>query len=232
MSYLNELTHFPSPELALVEPNGLLAVGGDLSTKRLLEAYYNGIFPWFNPDDPILWWSPDPRAVFIPKLHFGSKSLIKALKKTHWRFTINHAFADVITACAQPRSYQQGTWISSDIKTAYFELHQAGYAHSIEVWDGDELVGGLYGIPVGSTFCGESMFHRQTNASKAAFAVLNQHLAKHHFELIDAQVPNDHLTSLGATILKRQDFLCHLKQSRVKQIPASIWQKQEVKLEF
>jgi len=232
LSYLNQSIDFPPPELALIDPNGLLAIGGDLRPERLAEAYYQGIFPWFNVSDPILWWSPDPRAVFEPRHPFGSKSLIKFLKKSTWRYTINHAFLDVLAGCAQPRSSQDGTWISAEIQMAYYELHLQGLAHSVEVWDGDDLVGGLYGIPVGNVFCGESMFHRQTNASKAAFAILNQHLVRHDFQLIDAQVMNPHLLSLGAKAIPRSEFLSILHCGRDQTKSASIWIKQEVFIEF
>tara|TARA_R110000851_G_scaffold4900_3_gene20351 strand:- start:27885 stop:28592 length:708 start_codon:yes stop_codon:yes gene_type:complete len=232
LCYLNQSNGFPSPEQALINPNGLLAIGGDLQPTRLIQAYYQGIFPWFNANDPILWWSPDPRAVFTPTQPFGSKSLIKFLKKSTWRYTINHAFLDVVAGCAQPRDSQSGTWISAEIQMAYYELHLQGRAHSIEVWDGEHLVGGLYGIPVGGIFCGESMFHRQTNASKAAFAILNQHLVKNNFQLIDAQIINPHLLSLGANALPRRKFLSILHQYRDQAISASIWHKQEVLIEF
>ncbi|ARD22086.1 Leucyl/phenylalanyl-tRNA--protein transferase [Shewanella sp. P1-14-1] len=213
---------------ALDEPNGLLAVGGDLSPTRLVEAYYQGIFPWFNDDDPILWWSPHPRAVFTPQTQPLNKTMRKCLKKSTWRFTINHAFAEVIKACSEPRASEQGTWISSDIQNAYIKLHSLGKAHSIEVWDDKTLVGGLYGIAVGSVFCGESMFHRQTNASKAAFAMLNQHIAKHGFKLIDAQIMNPHLENLGAKPVPRNEFLQTLKQLRNQVIDNQAWVTQEV----
>ena len=232
LSYLNELINFPAPEEALAEPNGLLAVGGDLSPARLLEAYYHGIFPWFNADDPILWWSPSPRAIFVPKLDFGSKSLRKTLKNAAWKYTINHAFLDVMSGCAQPRANQQGTWITPQIQMAYYELHLQGFAHSFEVWDADRLVGGLYGIPIGNVFCGESMFHRQTNASKAAFTLLNQHLAKHDFALIDAQLINPHLVNLGAKAISRESFLSILRQTRNNFVAPEMWLKQEVKFEL
>ncbi|GGB49333.1 leucyl/phenylalanyl-tRNA--protein transferase [Shewanella inventionis] len=232
LSYLNQSIGFPPPEHALTEPNGLLAIGGDLQPQRLMKAYYEGIFPWFNASDPILWWSPDPRAVFKPTAPFGSKSLLKFLKKSSWRYTINHAFLDVLAGCAAPRNRQDGTWISAEIQMAYYELHLQGKAHSIEVWDQEHLVGGLYGLPIGKVFCGESMFHRQTNASKAAFAILNQHLVQHDFQLIDAQVMNPHLLSLGAKALPRADFLHLLHQYRDNTIAASIWAPQEVLIEF
>ncbi|WP_119968290.1 leucyl/phenylalanyl-tRNA--protein transferase [Shewanella japonica] len=228
LSYLNHLPQFPDPMQALDEPNGLLAVGGDLSPTRLVEAYYQGIFPWFNDDDPILWWSPHPRAVFTPQAQPLNKTMRKCLKKSTWRFTINHAFAEVIKACSEPRASEQGTWISSDIQNAYIKLHSLGKAHSIEVWDDKTLVGGLYGIAVGSVFCGESMFHRQTNASKAAFAMLNQHIAKHGFKLIDAQIMNPHLENLGAKPVPRNEFLQTLKQLRNQVIDNQAWVTQEV----
>ncbi|MCC4833383.1 leucyl/phenylalanyl-tRNA--protein transferase [Shewanella sp. 1_MG-2023] len=232
LSYLNHLPHFPDPQQALDEPNGLLAIGGDLSPQRLVEAYYQGIFPWFNDDDPILWWSPEPRAIFKPKVQPLNKSMKKYLRKTQWRYTINHAFADVIKACSEPRLTQQGTWISSDIQEAYIQLHRLGKAHSIEVWDGNELIGGLYGIAVGSVFCGESMFHRQTNASKAAFAMLNQHISRYGFKLIDAQIMNPHLENLGAQACPREDFLLSLRQLRNSVIDNNAWIAQEVCFEF
>ncbi|MBQ4890974.1 leucyl/phenylalanyl-tRNA--protein transferase [Shewanella sp. UCD-FRSSP16_17] len=228
LSYLNHLPQFPDPMQALDEPNGLLAVGGDLSPTRLVEAYYQGIFPWFNDDDPILWWSPHPRAVFTPQTQPLNKTMRKCLKKSTWRFTINHAFAEVIKACSEPRASEQGTWISTDIQNAYIKLHSLGKAHSIEVWDDKTLVGGLYGIAVGSVFCGESMFHRQTNASKAAFAMLNQHIAKHGFKLIDAQIMNPHLENLGAKPVPRNEFLQTLKQLRNQVIDNQAWVTQEV----
>lgn len=233
LSYLNhELEQFPSPEFALTDPNGLLAVGGDLKPSRLLNAYYEGIFPWFNADDPILWWSPNPRAVFVPGNMKTSRSLIKHLKKQPWRFSINQAFNQVIQSCAAPRASQDGTWISQEIQEAYITLHELGQAHSIEVWQGDELIGGLYGIAIGQVFCGESMFHTQTNASKAAMLVLHQHLLKQGFKLIDAQVMNPHLASLGATALKRKDFINLLKRFRDLSAAPNTWVRSGVSLEL
>lgn len=233
LSFLNhKFEEFPSPELALTDPNGLLAIGGDLHPDRLLTAYYNGIFPWFNANDPILWWSPDPRAIFIPSQVKISNSLRKYLKKQPWRYTINHAFTDVIAGCAQPRHKQAGTWITNDIQMAYRKLHQNGHAHSIEVWHENHLIGGLYGLAIGQVFCGESMFHRQTNASKAAVAVLQQHLIKMEFKLIDAQVMNPHLESLGAKAIKRTDFIALLTQFRDEDVKPESWYPSEVNLEL
>ncbi|NMH64218.1 leucyl/phenylalanyl-tRNA--protein transferase [Shewanella salipaludis] len=233
LSYLNhELAAFPSPEHALTDPNGLLAIGGDLQPSRLLAAYYEGIFPWFNVNDPILWWSPDPRAIFIPGKIKISTSLRKFLRKQSWRITVNHAFTDVMAGCAQPRKQQDGTWITQEIQLAYRELHMLGHAHSIEVWDNHRLIGGLYGLAIGQVFCGESMFHRQTNASKAAMLALQQHLRRGGFRLIDAQVMNPHLESLGAESLKRDDFLVLLKRFRDAEPHAGVWAQTEVVLEL
>lgn len=233
LSYLNhQLEQFPEPELALTDPNGLLAIGGDLQPERLLNAYYEGIFPWFNLDDPILWWSPDPRAVFVPGSMKVSRSLNKFLKKQTWTYTVNQAFDDVIKGCAQPRASQDGTWITTEIQHAYQALHHQGKAHSIEVWDKEQLIGGLYGLAIGQVFCGESMFHNQTNASKAAMLALHQHLLRSGFKLIDAQVMNPHLVSLGATALKRKDFINLLKRFRQGEVSEETWLPQEVHLEL
>ncbi|MCK8045367.1 leucyl/phenylalanyl-tRNA--protein transferase [Shewanella sp. 1CM18E] len=233
LSYLNhDQQGFPPPEQALSDPNGLLAVGGDLKPERLLNAYYNGIFPWFNLDDPILWWSPDPRAVFVPGNMKISRSLVKYLKKQDWTYTINHQFKSVMAGCAAPRAKQDGTWISDEIQQAYYALHQQGHAHSLEVWQGSELIGGLYGIAIGQVFCGESMFHRTTNASKAAMLVLQQHLQRCGFRLIDAQVVNPHLDSLGAKSIKRDDFLRLLTHLRDGAVNPDSWCKSEVFIEL
>nr|WP_250885864.1 leucyl/phenylalanyl-tRNA--protein transferase [Shewanella jiangmenensis] len=221
---------FPSPELALSDPNGLLAIGGSLHPKRLLAAYYDGIFPWFNADDPILWWSPDPRAVFIPGELYISQSLKKSLRKQRWRITLNHAFADVMAGCAQPRSKQQGTWITQEIQLAYLEMHSLGHAHSVEVWLGERLVGGLYGMSVGQVFCGESMFHRETDASKIAMWALHQHLSASGYKLLDAQVMNPHLKSLGALEIPRSTFLGHLKALRDGKVSELCWQPRELSI--
>lgn len=201
---------FPSVTSALQEPNGLLAVGGDLSPERLVVAYQQGIFPWFSDNDPILWWSPDPRAVFFPdKLHI-SRSLAKFAKKQPFQFSINQAFEEVISGCIEQRAEQEGTWITDDMYEAYCQLHDEGHAHSIEVWQEHRLVGGLYGIIHGSIFCGESMFHRATNASKLALITLVKHLKPAGLKLIDCQMPNPHLLSLGAQTLPRKEFLDYL----------------------
>lgn len=198
---------FPPVDEALDDPNGLLAVGGDLSPERLLQAYRQGIFPWFNADDPICWWSPDPRCVFLTEHYRPSRSLTKRLRQSPFRFSVNRCFSRVMEACAAPRHYADGTWIQPDFIHNYSLLHQAGFAHSIEVWNtDDELVGGLYGLNLGRLFFGESMFSRQTDASKAAFAYLMQLCRHWQIPLVDGQVENEHLISLGAVLISRAEF--------------------------
>jgi leucyl/phenylalanyl-tRNA--protein transferase len=188
------------------EPDGLLAAGGDLSPERILAAYHQGIFPWFNPGEPILWWCPNPRTVIYPEQLHISRSLRKTLRQQIYRVTLDTAFTQVITACAQPRTGASGTWISAEIIAAYSRLHRMGFAHSVEVWRDNELVGGLYGIALGRMFFGESMFSRADNASKVGFAHLSQQLMAWDFPLIDCQVANNHLFSLGATEISRAAF--------------------------
>ncbi len=203
---------FPSVNKALREPDGLLAVGGCLSQSRLLNAYRHGIFPWYNPGEPILWWSPDPRLVLFPDKLVISRSLRKTLRKNVFIVTFDQAFNEVIAACADPRKGMAGTWITTEINAAYKRLHQAGFAHSVEAWLGDELVGGLYGVALGQVFFGESMFHTRTDASKAAFATLVQHLKSWGYQLIDCQVHSRHLESLGAEEISRVYFTTLLDQ--------------------
>lgn len=222
--WLNEdPTLFPQYEYALKDPNGLLAAGGDLSAERLLNAYSLGIFPWYNPNEPILWWSPDPRSVIFPQAFKPSRSLAKFMRKNTYTVTSDKCFAEVMRACAAPRDKQDGTWINSDIITAYTKLHELGFAHSIECWYDNELVGGLYGIAIGQVFFGESMFSRKDNASKVAFAWLCKNLAQQGFELIDCQVHNPHLASLGAQEIPRSQFLDILAKATRKQ-PGKEWQ--------
>ncbi|WP_199097966.1 leucyl/phenylalanyl-tRNA--protein transferase [Dyella sp. ASV21] len=199
--------HFPDPRKALQEPNGLLAFGGDLSPRRLLAAYAQGIFPWFNEDEPLLWWSPDPRCVFHTSSLKINRTLRRRLTEVSWRITVDHAFQDVVEACAAPRPGQAGTWIVPPMIDAYTRLHALGHAHSVEVWDGQDLIGGIYGIAVGRLFCGESMFSRQSGGSRAALAALAQLLRGWSFPLIDAQVTNPHLLQLGAVEYPRAQFL-------------------------
>jgi leucyl/phenylalanyl-tRNA---protein transferase len=198
--------NFPCPSKAAIEPNGLLAAGGDLSPERILAAYHQGIFPWFNPGDPILWWSPSPRTVVIPSTAHISKSLRKTLRKALYRVTFDQTFTKVMRACAALRPDSGGTWISEDIINGYSALHLQGHAHSVEVWSDNQLVGGLYGIALGKVFFGESMFSRADNASKVAFAYLVRQLQLWDFKLIDCQVANEHLFSLGAIEIEREEF--------------------------
>lgn len=198
---------FPDPIYALEEPNGLLAVGGDLSPARLLNAYRQGIFPWYSDGQPILWWSPDPRAVLYPDEFRTSRSLRKRLRQRPFRVTFDSAFAEVIEACSAPRSGADGTWITTEMKQAYLQLYRIGFAHSVECWDGEELVGGLYGVSMGKVFFGESMFSRRSDASKIGFAHLIEQLKAWGFALIDCQVHSGHLASLGAEDVPREQFL-------------------------
>lgn len=197
---------FPDLASALPSPNGLLAVGGDLRPERLLRAYQAGIFPWFEAGQPILWWSPDPRMVLFPaELHL-SRSMQKFLRAHSWRISSDTAFEAVIAACAGARAGSDGTWITPAMAEAYGALHRAGHAHSVEVWEGEQLVGGLYGIAMGKVFFGESMFSRRSNASKLALADLAGKLLVAGYRLIDCQVANPHLASLGAREISRQEF--------------------------
>lgn len=201
---------FPDPQYALAEPDGLLAVGGDLSPARLLNAYRQGIFPWYSDGQPILWWSPNPRAVLYPDELKISRSLRKTLRKRPFRVTLDSAFDAVIEACSEPRPDQEGTWITEEMKQAYAHLHRIGFAHSVECWEKDQLVGGLYGISLGRVFFGESMFARRSDASKVAFVHLVEQLKAWGFGLIDCQVHTGHLASLGAVDIPRERFLDEL----------------------
>ncbi|MCO6413299.1 MAG: leucyl/phenylalanyl-tRNA--protein transferase [Thiogranum sp.] len=201
---------FPDTSLALREPDGLLAIGGDLAPERLLAAYRKGIFPWYGNDQPILWWSPDPRTVLFPGRLKISRSLRKRLRQGRFRVTLDRAFDQVIRACAEPRPGSSGTWITREMSEAYCRLHQRGYAHSVECWHDDRLVGGLYGVALGAVFFGESMFSRETDASKVAFAHLVRQLGAWNFALIDCQVYSPHLATLGAERIPRSDFVRQL----------------------
>lgn len=197
---------FPPLNKALREPNGLLAAGGDLSAARLIAAYRHGCFPWYQKGQPLLWWSPDPRTVLLPDNLHISRSLRKVLRSDMFTVTFDRNFTQVIHACAEPRNDEHGTWITSEMQTAYFELHAQGYAHSVEVWHEDQLVGGLYGIAIGQLFFGESMFSRISNASKVGFVTLVTALKTAGFVLIDCQMPTTHLLSLGAHSIRRESF--------------------------
>ncbi|WP_216636839.1 leucyl/phenylalanyl-tRNA--protein transferase [Endozoicomonas ascidiicola] len=203
---------FPDPEKALDEPDGLLAVGGNLSIDTLLQAYHKGIFPWFSEDDPILWWSPGERMVLHPDQFHISKSLLKLLRKSKYQVTMDHDFSGVIHHCSTSRQRQEGTWITDEMMAAYIDLHRAGYAHSVEVWHEQTLVGGLYGVSLGSLFFGESMFSLQSNTSKIAFAALANQLHQWGFKLIDCQMHSTHLASLGAVTMPRQEFTGYLNR--------------------
>jgi len=221
---------FPDPATALDYPDGLLAAGGNLSVDTLLKAYRQGIFPWYEQGQPILWWSPNPRAVIVPEQIHISKSLAKTLRRGGYRVTTDQAFAAVIKACAEPRPEhldrpgENHTWISAEMIAAYIHLYDAGHAHSVEYWLDDQLCGGLYGLAIGNVFCGESMFSRASNASKIAFSHLAKGLEEAGFVLIDCQIENEHLNSLGAQNMAREDFRAILNEAAQLTIdwPASL----------
>lgn len=205
---------FPPVEQAWEEPNGLLAVGGDLSLPRLKNAYRNGIFPWFGPREPIYWWSPNPRTVLFPHKLRITRSLRKSIRNKGYRITFDTCFSEVVNACAAPRAYTNGTWITHEMHTAYCMLHAVDMAHSVEVWNAaGELVGGLYGVATGAVFSGESMFSREPDTSKIALVALAWHLQQWGFKLIDCQIENPHLLSLGAENIPRTDFIHILKDN-------------------
>ncbi|OCH98841.1 leucyl/phenylalanyl-tRNA--protein transferase [Legionella jamestowniensis] len=206
----NDSLEFPDPENS--DAQGLLAVGGDLSPPRLLEAYRHGIFPWFEPGYLPLWWSPDPRLILKPDSFKLSRSLKQSLKKPH-RFTVDTAFPEVISACASSEGRVNRTWITNEMQQAYIALHKMGYAHSFEIWQENYLVGGLYGLSLGHAFFGESMFHRTRDSSKLAMYYLCQTLQNWQFDFIDCQLPTEHLQSLGAIIISRREFLSLLQKT-------------------
>lgn len=224
LQYLGPDDPFPSTATALETPNGLLAVTDDLGTRRLTEAYRRGIFPWFEDPQPVLWWSPDPRSVLaVDDLHL-SRSLRKTLRRDTFRLSVDTAFADVMHACAGERNGQRGTWINQRMLEAYCELHRRGSAHSIEVRDNDgALVGGLYGVALGGTFFGESMFSACSDASKVALVALVRLLERGGANLIDCQVESDHLNSMGARNISRADFEQWLARNQAIDIPSSAW---------
>ena len=220
---LNEQLHFPSADAALSEPNGLLAFGGDLSVERLMLAYQNGIFPWFSEGEPILWWSPDPRGVMPLNKFRRTRSLTKLIRKQPFNVTVNTCFDQVIERCASIPRDDNGTWITLAMIAAYKRLHRHGHAHSVEVWEDDQLVGGLYGVNVGRVFCGESMFSEVSNASKVAYWYLVELLQEAGADFIDCQMQNPHLASLGCEEVSRQTFAGMLAQSVSTSLPDSIW---------
>ena len=218
---LKSLGRYDFPNPAVVDPDGIgiVAIGGDLAPETLISAYAQGLFPWFNEDEPIAWWCPEPRCVMVPTDYLPSKSLRRQAKKERWQLTLNQAFDDVIRACSLPRSNGlnneqpegEHTWIHDEMIEAYTELHAHGFAHSVEVWDDSgQLIGGLYGLKIGSIYFGESMFHRSSNASKLAFWGLMRLCDQSNVALVDCQLPNEHLMSLGAKTLPRADFLTQL----------------------
>lgn len=207
---------FPNP-LDCDNDEGLIAIGADLSPQTLRYAYAHGIFPWFNDGDPILWWSPNPRCVIYPHTYQPSKSLTRTLKKGDWHISINLDFLAVIQGCSDARTYSDSTWITEEMITAYHRLHKLGDAISVEIWDGDELIGGLYGIKLGQAFFGESMFHKATDASKVAFFALMKLCEWSNFAWVDCQMPNDYLLSLGAKVISREQFLTDLPKQVFQQ---------------
>lgn len=231
--YLHELSTedviFPPIDQALEEPDGLLAMGGDLSCNRIINAYRHAIFPWFSRGQPILWWSPSYRATITANLCHISKSMKRCIRKQAHQISINHNFEAVIRHCAQPRAAQPETWITDIMIKAYLVLHEMGIAHSVEVWgESNMLIGGLYGVNIGKVFCGESMFSLASNTSKLAFIALNQHFKKHGGELIDCQMLTQHLQSLGVKPTSRDEFQKQLINLRDEQIHSDCWKQQMI----
>lgn len=212
ITWLKSNSPFPPVEKALVSPNGLLAAGGDLTADRILDAYSRGIFPWFSEDEPVLWWSPDPRMVLFPAEFKVSRSLAKVVKSGRFEVRFDTSFRTVMQACAAPREGVDGTWIVPEMIDAYTTLHERGFAHSVESWRDGALVGGLYGMALGKVFFGESMFARETDASKTALVALVERLKRDGCELIDCQQETRHLASLGARPIPRREFVQKLKE--------------------
>ena len=223
LPWLDDSSDFPPLEQALVEPNGLLAAGGDLSVERLRQAYRQGIFPWYTEDQPVLWWSPTPRCVVFPDQIHASRSLRKHIRKTQATLSFDTQFETVIRHCARLDT-DEGTWITPDMEQAYIQLFQTGVAHSVEVWEDGVLTGGLYGLAIGRCFFGESMFSLRSNSSKIAFVSLCHQLHAWGYQLVDCQVENPHLLSLGATTIDRCDFLSILKANIDYSPSLHIWQ--------
>jgi len=206
--YIDETEYFPFPSVEKASPEGIVAMEGNLSPGMLLSAYKQGIFPWYSKGEPILWWSPNPRMVLFPENIHISKSMKRKLNQNCFSFTMDNHFRDVVYTCGSiSRKHEDGTWITSEMEEAYTHLHDLGWGHSLEVWEDNELVGGLYGLSIGSVFFGESMFSRKTDASKAAFIVLAQSLGKLGFSMIDCQLYTPHLESLGAEKIDRKEYL-------------------------
>ena len=224
ITLLTDNAPFPPVDMALKVPNGLLAAGGNLQPERLLDAYRQGIFPWFSAGDPILWWSPDPRMVLFPAEFRISHSLAKTLRRGNYEVRTDTAFEQVMRACARPREGQEGTWIQEEIIAAYVRLHHMGLAHSVETWMDGRLVGGLYGVSLGRMYYGESMFSTQTDASKIALAHLTAQLRRWNFGMIDCQMNTAHLASLGAREIPRRQFLMRLQELIHYPDDATLWQ--------
>lgn len=221
---------FPSPANALSDPNGLLAIGGDLTVNRLTKAYASGIFPWFSEGDPIMWWSPNPRAIIPTDQIHINKTLKKFLRKMDYRITLNHAFEEVITYCSDAPFRSDETWIVEDMLDAYVNLHQSGSAHSVEVWQGEALVGGLYGVAINGFFSGESMFYKASNASKVALIAIAEQLKTLGVSFIDCQIQNPFLASMGAIEIPRNQFYQHQLVELQREIPQDFWQAREILL--
>ncbi len=225
LNHLDPNEDFPATESALNEPDGLLAAGGCLSPQRIIKAYKLGIFPWYSPGEPILWWSPNPRLVLYPEAFKASRSLRKTIRKNIFQISYDQAFPQVMQACASPREEESGTWITEEMYLAYNRLHQQGIAHSFETWYEDELVGGLYGLAIGQVFFGESMFFRKTDASKVAFYSLVQQLKHWGYQLIDCQVHTQHLSSMGAEEIKREEFIFLLNKYCALPVSELAWKQ-------
>ena len=219
---------FPPVEQALTDPDGLLVAGGDLKTSRLLDAYRNGIFPWYEQGQPILWWSPDPRLVLRPSQLKVSRSLGKLIRRGNYQFSFDQNFPAVIRHCAEHRSDSTGTWITDEMEAAYTEMYRRGFAHSVEVWSQARLVGGLYGIALGRVFFGESMFRLQDNTSKLALVFLVKQLQLWDYQLIDCQVSSDHLKKLGAEEISRAEFVRQLAQLTPGAVSAGAWDNNQI----
>jgi len=221
--WLTDDAPFPPAESALKDPNGLLAAGGELTTERLLAAYRRGIFPWYSAGQPVLWWSPDPRMVLFPPELKVSRSLARVVRNGNHEIRLDHDFAAVMQACAEPRRGQDGTWISAQMCAAYLRLHQLGYAHSVETWMDGELAGGLYGVAIGGMFYGESMFMRRRDASKIAMVHLVHQLEARGIKMIDCQMHTGHLASLGAREIPRTEFSQRLAELINYALPPGHW---------
>ncbi len=226
----DESLSFPPVSQALSDPNGLLALGGDLTPERIIRAYSKGIFPWYSDYEPIMWWSPDPRAVIFTDQFRINRTFRKFLKSCSYRVTLNQAFEEVIEFCADAPHRKEGTWITEQMAQAYIALHQLSHAHSIEIWQDSRLIGGLYGIAIGQYFSGESMFYLEKNASKVALYSLNTLLARQGVKFIDCQLTNPFLEDMGCTEISRSEFIRLQKQNLTAPLPQDFWQAKELQL--